>query len=53
MLNYSSRVPPNVRFLIDDIEAVWIYDRLFDFIHARYLAGSMKNFKDLIQQAYE
>ncbi|KAN0075178.1 S-adenosyl-L-methionine-dependent methyltransferase [Elaphomyces granulatus] len=46
-------VPPNVKFLIDDIEDDWGYEKVpFDFVHARYLACSIKNFKKLVQQAY-
>ncbi|KKA24215.1 hypothetical protein T310_1754 [Rasamsonia emersonii CBS 393.64] len=47
-----SMVPPNVKFLVDDIEADWVYNQPFDFVHARFLAASMKNYKRLIQQAY-
>lgn len=46
------RVPPNLKFLIDDFEDEWIDDE-FDFIHARYLAGSVKDFPKLLRQAYE
>ncbi|KAL1980829.1 hypothetical protein VTN96DRAFT_3483 [Rasamsonia emersonii] len=46
-------VPPNVKFLVDDIESQWVYDKPFDFIHARFLAISIKNYKKLLQQAYE
>ncbi|KAL1995846.1 hypothetical protein VTN49DRAFT_712 [Thermomyces lanuginosus] len=46
-------VPPNVKFLVDDIESEWAYERNpFDFIHARYLAGSIKDFGRLIKQCY-
>ncbi|KAL1995095.1 hypothetical protein VTN49DRAFT_1282 [Thermomyces lanuginosus] len=48
-----SLVPPNVKFLVDDIESEWAYEKdPFDFIHARYLAGSIKNFPRLIEQCY-
>ncbi|KAJ9219643.1 hypothetical protein DTO169C6_8017 [Paecilomyces variotii] len=48
-----SLVPPNLKFLVDDIEDEWGYENTpFDFIHARYLCHSIKNFKKLIQQAY-
>jgi hypothetical protein len=44
-------VPPNVRFLVDDIEDEWGYEREpFDFIHARYLTGSIKDFPKLLGQ---
>ncbi|KAL1969137.1 hypothetical protein VTN77DRAFT_391 [Rasamsonia byssochlamydoides] len=47
-----SMVPPNLRFLVDDIESEWLYDSPFDFIHARYLAYSIKDFRKLIKQCY-
>ncbi|QKX57633.1 uncharacterized protein TRUGW13939_04751, partial [Talaromyces rugulosus] len=36
-------VPPNVRFEVDDMENEWVYSSKFDFIHARYLAGAIKD----------
>lgn len=50
---YYDRVAPNVKFLIDDIEQPWVYSKPFDFIHARSLALSIRNYKKLIKQAYE
>ncbi|KAJ9307957.1 hypothetical protein DTO217A2_2451 [Paecilomyces variotii] len=47
-------IPPNVRFVIDDFEDEWLYGhRKFDFIHARYLAVSCKDFPRLIRRCYE
>ncbi|KKA16612.1 UMTA methyltransferase family protein [Rasamsonia emersonii CBS 393.64] len=46
-------VPPNLEFVVDDFEKDWIYDEnYFDFIHARTLAGSVKDWKWLIRKAY-
>ncbi|KAL1996319.1 hypothetical protein VTN49DRAFT_371 [Thermomyces lanuginosus] len=46
-------VPPNVNFLVDDIESEWTYERdTFDFIHARFLAVSIRDFSKLIKQCY-
>ncbi|RDW57226.1 hypothetical protein BP5796_12676 [Coleophoma crateriformis] len=46
-------VPPNVQFIIDDAELEWTYaDNSFDFIHARTLGGSIKDFPRLLKQAY-
>jgi Methylase involved in ubiquinone/menaquinone biosynthesis len=46
-------VPPNVKFLVDDIESEWAYESdPFDFIHARYLVVSIKDFGKLIKQCY-
>lgn len=47
------RVPPNVKFVVDDIESEWAYERNpFDFIHARYLAFAVRDFGRLIKQCY-
>ncbi|KIW00297.1 uncharacterized protein PV09_08187 [Verruconis gallopava] len=45
-------VPPNVRFEVDDIESDWVYSANFDYIHGRYLTGSIKNWPRLLEQAY-
>ena len=42
-----------MKFLVDDIESEWAYeDKPFDFIHARYLAVSIRDFAKLIKQCY-
>lgn len=49
-----SNVPPNLKFLIDDIEEDWAYENTpFDFIHGRYLAGNIKDWPRLCKQAFE
>ncbi|KAL1991241.1 hypothetical protein VTN49DRAFT_5745 [Thermomyces lanuginosus] len=46
-------VPPNVKFVVDDIEAEWTYEKNpFDFIHARSLVISIRDFGRLIKQCY-
>ncbi|KAL1993648.1 hypothetical protein VTN49DRAFT_2317 [Thermomyces lanuginosus] len=46
-------VPPNVKFLVDDIESEWAYEsNPFDYIHARNLAVSIRDFGKLIKQCY-
>ncbi|KAL1995256.1 hypothetical protein VTN49DRAFT_1443 [Thermomyces lanuginosus] len=46
-------VPPNVKFLVDDIESEWAYGKdPFDFIHARFLALSIRDFGKLLKQCY-
>ena len=47
------RVSPNTKFEIDDIEAPWNYTQKFDFIVGRYLMLGMKNYKRVIEQAFE
>lgn len=41
------RVPPNCFFEIDDFESDWDFSKPFDFIHARNLAGSVRDFSGL------
>ncbi|KAN0074327.1 S-adenosyl-L-methionine-dependent methyltransferase [Elaphomyces granulatus] len=48
-----SLVPPNVKFLVDDIEEPWLYNAPFDFVHGRSLACSVKDYKKVIRQSYE
>ncbi|KAL1991059.1 hypothetical protein VTN49DRAFT_5563 [Thermomyces lanuginosus] len=49
-----SQVPPNVRFLVDDIESDWADEmNQFDFIHARNLLVSIRDFGKLIRQCYQ
>ncbi|KAL2869702.1 class I SAM-dependent methyltransferase [Aspergillus lucknowensis] len=45
-------VPPNVRFVIDDVEKPWVQGELYDFIHIRYMAGSIKDWPRLIEQSF-
>lgn len=47
------RVPPNVRFEVDDVEADWTYSQPFDFIHCRTLYGAIKDWPRLVKQIFE
>ncbi|PGG99485.1 hypothetical protein GX51_06305 [Blastomyces parvus] len=48
-----SLVPPNLQFMVDDVESDWLYeDTPFDFIHARYLAEAIRDMPRLLKQAY-
>lgn len=46
-------VPPNVRFEIDDVEDTWTYATPFDYIHARYLAGAIRDWPRLVRQSFD
>lgn len=49
-----TNVPPNLKFIIDDIEDEWAYEtHPFDYIHVRYLASCLNNWPHLIDQAYK
>lgn len=46
-------VPANVQFEVDDITEDWPERPPFDFIHSRYLAGSISNWPQLMQRIKE
>ena len=46
-------VPRNVKFEVDDVEAPWTHPTKFDFIHCRYMAGSITDWPKLIQTCYD
>ncbi|KXX75653.1 Malonyl-[acyl-carrier protein] O-methyltransferase 1 [Madurella mycetomatis] len=45
--------PPNVRFIVDDVELDWAETQPYDYIHCRYMAGSIKDWPRLVGQMYE
>lgn len=45
--------PPNVKFAVDDVELEWMEPEPYDFIHCRYMAGSIRDWPRLIEQIYE
>ncbi|KAL4885490.1 S-adenosyl-L-methionine-dependent methyltransferase [Aspergillus karnatakaensis] len=45
-------VPPNVIFEVDDVEAEWPNRPSFDFIHSRYMCGSIQDWPRLFHQAF-
>lgn len=46
-------IPPNLEFVIDDAEDPWLFRQKFDFIHARLMAGSFKDFSKVIESCYD
>ncbi|KAL4973076.1 S-adenosyl-L-methionine-dependent methyltransferase [Aspergillus desertorum] len=47
------KVPPNVVFEVDDVESEWPSRAPFDFIHSRYMCGSIEDWPRLTQQAHD
>lgn len=45
-------VPPNVKFMVDDIEDTWMSGD-YDLIHMRAIAPLMKDLQRLLKQAFE
>ncbi|KAK3707532.1 hypothetical protein LTR37_012027 [Vermiconidia calcicola] len=46
-------VPPNVKFVVDDAEDMWVYQDKFDYIHFRLMAGCFADWPKVFRQAYE
>lgn len=46
-------MPPNVRFLVDDVEEPWADPVPYDFIQCRYMAGAIKDWPGLIKQVFD
>lgn len=46
-------VPPNCRFEVDDAEDEWIFSYKFDFIHSRFMSGSISDFPELFAVCLE
>ncbi|KAH7012485.1 S-adenosyl-L-methionine-dependent methyltransferase [Microdochium trichocladiopsis] len=45
--------PPNVKFLVDDVELDWVEPEPYDYIHCKYMAGSIKDWPRLVRQIYD
>jgi hypothetical protein len=46
-------VPPRVEFFVDDLELDWNFVNPFDFIYARFMTGSLKDWPKFFGQAYQ
>ncbi|KAF9871515.1 hypothetical protein CkaCkLH20_10926 [Colletotrichum karsti] len=46
-------VPPNVQFMIDDVEEPWTYSRPFDYIHSRMMTSSINDWKAYLKQCFD
>lgn len=45
-------VPPNLRFVVDDLEDEWLYPQNhFDYVHIRHTLHSVKNPVKLMERA--
>ncbi|AEO54738.1 hypothetical protein MYCTH_2297650 [Thermothelomyces thermophilus ATCC 42464] len=47
-------VPPNVRFIVDDVESPWLHPRnYFDYIHSRHTVMAIKDWPKLMRRCLE
>jgi hypothetical protein len=45
--------PPNVSFIVDDLEDTWAFGPRFDFIFSRFMTGSISNWPEFFRKSYE
>ncbi|KAF9872946.1 UMTA methyltransferase [Colletotrichum karsti] len=45
--------PPNVKFVIDDVESDWVGHEKYDFIMCRYMACSILDWPKLVENIYD
>jgi SAM-dependent methyltransferase len=45
-------VPPNVRFMVDDIEDEWVESQPYDLIHMRHSCAYLKDVDKLLKSCY-
>ncbi|TAQ85201.1 hypothetical protein B7494_g6477 [Chlorociboria aeruginascens] len=47
-------VPPNVKFMVDDVESPWLkpYD-FYDYVHARHTVMAIKNWPELMKRVLD
>ncbi|KAK3687552.1 S-adenosyl-L-methionine-dependent methyltransferase [Podospora appendiculata] len=46
-------IPPNVEFMVDDIEDEWVHDSDFDFMHLRFTGWVIKDIPKLFRTAFQ
>jgi SAM-dependent methyltransferase len=46
-------LPPNVTFVVDDLEQEWSFDDKFDFIYMRMLSASILDFSAMFKKSFE
>jgi hypothetical protein len=46
-------VPPNLKFIVDDVEDTWHYREKFDLIHSRMMVGSIKDWPVFLSRCWD
>lgn len=47
-------VPPNVKFMVDDVESPWLHARdHFDYIHSRHIVMAIRDWDKLMGNVYK
>lgn len=46
-------VPPNVEFIVDDIEDEWVHDTDYDFAHLRFVVTVLRDTTGVLRKVFE
>lgn len=46
-------IPPNVEFIVDDIEDEWVHNNDYDFAHLRFVNTMIKDNRTLFRRILE
>ncbi|KAI1840310.1 hypothetical protein JX265_013755 [Neoarthrinium moseri] len=46
-------IPPNLRFIVEDIHDPWIHGDDFDLVHLRHVSLFLKNFESVVAKAFQ
>lgn len=47
------RIPPNLRFEVDDLEMPWNFTNKFNFIHTEAMIGAIQDWPKYFSQSFE
>jgi hypothetical protein len=46
-------IPPNVEFIVDDVEDEWVHANDYDFAHLRNLCTVLKDSRTVLRRVFE
>lgn len=45
-------IPPNLRFIVDDIHDPWIHGDDFDLVHIRHVSLFLRDFDSIVEKSF-
>lgn len=46
-------IPPNVEFIVDDVEDEWVHDNDYDFVHFRFVNTLLKDNAGVFRKVFQ
>ncbi|KAK5114621.1 hypothetical protein LTR85_010198 [Meristemomyces frigidus] len=53
VLGFDLRVPPNCKFLVDDVNSDWVFAEKYNLIHSRAMTPGVRDWSRYFRQAYD